>query len=159
MKTKLILFILATLTQSCAILNEDEFTNERSEYTGNAFRFDGCYINSTNFKNICHYNFFFRNGVLLSFGDSCGIDSVNEFKNVKFTNLRGPWRIFHVDGDKIVIKYWTDYPGLSYLDTDVITYKIINDTTLSQLNTDGKTVYCDFKKFTIKPDSINPFIK
>jgi len=160
MKTKLILLIIAILTQSCAImLNEDEFTNERSEYTGNAFRFDGCYINSTNFKNQCGYNFFFRNGVLLNFGDSCGIDSVNEFEDVKFTHWRGPWRIFHIDGDKIVIKYWTNYAELFKLDTEVVTYKIVNDTTLSHLDRDGKTVYCNFKKFTTKPDSINPFIK
>jgi len=161
MKTKLILFITVIITQSCAImLNKDELTNERTDYTGNAFRLDGCYINNMNYKGQCWYNFFYRNGIMLTFNDSCGAENVTEFSiNTKFEKTRTPWTIFHIDGDKVTVKYWTSYPELFTLDTALDTYKIINDTTLSHLNTEGETVYYNFKKFTSKPDSINPFIK
>ena len=162
MKTKLILLILTALTQSCVImLNEDEFTNERTDYTGNSFRLDGCYVHNLNCNGgEREYNFFYRNGILLTFWDSCNVENVSQFKLYPWVyNGRGNWQIFHVENNKINVKYWTQIPNLLKLETATYTFTIINDTTLSVLDTEGKPLFYYFKKFVSKPDSINKFIK
>ena len=159
MKTKFILFLLAVLIQSC-VLDENEFTNERTNYVGKAFRLDGCYIRYGDSSIWCRYNFFYRNGIMFRFSDSCGIENVNQFKIVPWGyNSRPSWTIFHVKDNRITVKYWEDYPSLFSLPSSYDYYNIINDTTLSHLDSEGKTEYYNFKKFTTKPDSINRFIK
>lgn len=156
MKTKLFLFLILLLVQSC-MLNEDELTKKRVPYYGKEFKIDGCYYYST-LDGSCDYLFFYSNGVLLSFNDSCNIISPLQFKALKF-NLRIYWSIFQVEGKTITNTYWdAQKVSLSSVGTSSRFYKIENDTTLLY-SYNNNNFYYHFKHFNPKPDSTNIFIK
>jgi hypothetical protein len=161
MKTKLILYAIVLCVSSC-IINEDALTKQRINYNGNEFKTGGCYLHQLS-DTVCHYYFFYRNGIRLDLYDSVNINSVEQFNlsSIK-SNYRMCWAIFSVEKNIITSTSWTDGPlfyfdGAEQIKKDY--FKIENDSTLSTINTDNKTVYYHFKKFVSKPDSINDFIK
>lgn len=166
MKTKLIPIVLfLVLVCSCQrTLPDEEFTMERTPYTGKKIRLDGCYV-SDPFENkkYCEYNFFYSNGIVLSVSDYLNIENINQFTAGidKLRSDKGSWGIFYVENDTIFEQTW----GQGDFTTQYIVYKrfykIINDTTLSyNLYKDGRPdSYSHFKKFSPKPDSTNVFIK
>ncbi len=164
----------------CGILTpgDEDFSFERTPYTGNEFRLDGYYYQvwskGTNDRNETDLNifFFYRNGVVLK-GGSCILSELpkkeEEFKNGAYyalvRNSKLYWSIFRVDSANYIIRERWVNPNWRY---EVYRYKyeILNDTTIRLFTSEKKdgsgyllendTLY--FKAFSPKPDSVVSFI-
>ena len=155
MKTKLFLFLIIILVQSCTTW-EDELTKKRTPYNGKEFRIDGCYFRLRETGDY-YYLFFYSNGVLFSFNDRLGITSKEQFKPLEpYSRLY--WSIFQVQGKVITRTDWVE-ANLFSMSTSSRYYKIENDTTISYFNQYNDTLYYHFKRFIPKPDSTNVYIK
>ena len=164
MKTKLISIVLfLVLVCSCRrTLPDEEFTMERTPYTGKEIRLDGCYISNPDERHkYCEYDFFYSNGVFFGFGDFLNISNITQFTEIDSKRQKkGYWGIYQVKNNSIILQTWT----MRDVDTQFIvqnrSYKIINDSLLfCDILNDGDINYFHFQKFTPKPDSTNVFIK
>ena len=156
--------ILVLVLSSCEKVFQDEFSIQRTDYTGTELRIDGYYYSETfepPYTNYCMAkSFFYRNGVKLG---ACSYDttamSVDEyFATLKKNKLN--WYVFKIEGNTITIEGW---------DNLTQTFKeygeILNDTTfrINRIERSGRTDKSNsifhFKQFAPKPDSTNSFIK
>jgi len=175
MKTKsILLFILiVTLFVSCEPREVDlepwkQLSLERTDYTGDKLRFDGCYYrDSYTGSTYGAYVFYYRNGVILSFLDDKGITNLNEFTQTKFiATSEDNWWLYKISGDTIISKKWDGYYEL------FITYYnlIQNDSTFQRIKSynshtgitttyDNEIYNMQFIKMNPRPDSTNIFIK
>lgn len=161
MKTAVILFLVFLCVSSC-MLNEDELTKLRTDYTGTEFKIGGCYVHRFD-NNTSDYYFFYRNGIRLIVRDSSDIDSVGQLNLRSAYNYRSHWAIFSVDKNTITSTLWDENNVSTFVITSIDTkkdyFKIENDSTLSTVDEDNGTLYYHFRKFVPKPDSVNQFIK
>ena len=138
-------------------------TKQRTNYIGKEFKTGGCYLHQ--FSNTeCRYYFFYKNGIRLVLNDSNNIVSVNQFHSKVFNQNRELWAIFSVEKNIVTSTSWDmDLAPMFYFNgAEAIKkdyFKIENDSTLSTLSSDNKTIYYHFQKFVSKPDSTNIFIK
>ncbi len=170
MKTKTILFfsLITMVFLACEDLEPwKQLSLERTEYTGDRLRFDGCYYNDYPGLSYGTYIFYYRNGVVLSFLDDKGIKNLNDFIQTKYIATREDcWRIYKVSGDTITSKIWDEF-GEGYM---TFYNLILNDTTFQHFKTyhshtgitktyDNEIYYMQFIKMNPRPDSTNIFIK
>ena len=151
-----IIFMFLILSLSCNSWI-DELSKKRTPYNGKEFRIDGCYYRLNESGN-CYYLFFYSNGVLLSFNDSFGITSKEQFKPIAPYSILC-WSIFQVQGKTITRTNGVETNFFSKSSTSSRYYKIENDTTISYINQYNDTLYYQFKRFIPKPDSTNVIIK
>lgn len=151
MKSNLYIIIILVSFYSCTSW-EDDMINKRTPYTGKEFRIDGCYYKQ-NLNGSYSFRFFYSNGVLLSFYDSCDITTKKQLK----LNSNKYWSIFKVKGNTITETYWEE-ANMFQISLYDRYYEIVNDTTLL-FTYKTYNNYFRFKKFSPKPDSTNIFIK
>ena len=175
MKTNSILFfsLIVMLFVSCEPREVDlepwkQLSLERTDYTGDKLRFDGCYYrDSYTGSTYGAYVFYYRNGVILSFLDNKGIKSLNEFTQTKYIDIREScWWLYKISGDTIISKKWDAF-GEGY----ITSYKLIlNDSTFQRIKSydshtgitttyDNEIYNMQFIKMYPRPDSTNIFIK
>lgn len=142
-------------------------TLERSYYTGDKIRFDGCYFNGNPELSYGAYIFYYRNGLLLSFIDKKDITSVTDFTKLYKLESNGYyWWIYKISGDTII----TQTMGGVSNNSITTNYKlIINDSTFQWIKSydsytgtttfDNEIYYMHFIKMNPRPDSTNIFIK
>lgn len=156
--------ILVLVLSSCEKVFQDEFSIQRTDYTGTELRIDGYYYNESFVAPYPNYSiaksFFYRNGIkfgvcsydttTMSFDEHCASLAKNKLN----------WYVFKIEGNTITIEGW---------DNLTQTFKeygeILNDTTfrINRIERSGRTdksnsIY-HFKQFAPKPDSTNNFIK
>ena len=157
-----------------SLLNHDELSIPRQNYSGNELRVDGYYYTEAN-GSLFSPSFFYRNGVFLdaggSFKDYFEMDSyiVKEFiSSTKYKSYRVLWGVFLIEGNSVKFEHWYPSSG-GPMKAYVREGLILNDTTFhitkSYRNQNGEKTEVDteneiyyFRAFSPKPDSTNGFI-
>lgn len=171
----LLLMSVITITNTCEKMTQDNnFSLNKSVYTGNELRIDGYYYFMT--ENNLHYTYFFyENGIIIHGGGNAPNTSPIEFIETQFKSEsylkalkdhKTAWGIFQINGNKIEFERWYPSSG-GPLPSYIRSGEILNDTTfvITKVNrSDGseeKTLNetYHFKQFSPKPDSTNNFIK
>lgn len=131
----------------------------RTPYYGNEIRLDGCFVSETSDNEAhCSYIFFYRNGVLLRFGD---IKNINKLSQIsagieKIESYKGHWGLFSFNDNLIKLQRWNSSDVHSQFIVLNQQFDVVNESTF--VDKSNLTVY-HFKYFNPKPDSTNVFIK
>jgi hypothetical protein len=171
----LLLMSVVYISSTCEKMTQDDnFSMNKSSYTGNELRMDGYYYFMTG-DNLHYTYFFYRNGIIIHGGGNAPNTSPIEFVENQFISEnylkslkdhKTAWGIFQITGNKIEFERW--YPSSGGLTPAYIrSGEILNDTTfVITKSVRAKTgeekelneIY-HFKEFSPKPDSTNSFIK
>ena len=174
------LISLCLFFTSCAklgILQDDELSLQRQDYTGNQLRVDGYYFSEYANDSIEYVSvyFLYKNGIIL-FGGSRLLSELPEaeerYRNGTFDSkvksIKFVWGVHQIEGSNLKYEQW--FPSEKPYKAYVREGEILNDTTFRitqryRYKNDEKTevesenkVY-HFKQFSPKPDSTNSFIQ
>ena len=178
MRYKIILISLCLFFTSCAkleILQDDELSLQRQDYTGNQLRVDGYYFSEYANGSIDYVRiyFFYKNGIILAGGSSLLSelpDLEESFRNGTFykhvKSVKFTWGVHQIEDSKIAFEGWYgERPYRVYGQEGVI----LNDTTFritqryrykngEKTEVESKNEVYHFKAFSPKPDSSNTFV-
>ncbi len=164
--------VLLISFSSCFILKDDNLTLDRNFYTGNDIRLDGYWwMNFESIEPSMSIYFFYENGIAL-YGRALKNRDLEvkekEFSTESFKKLinkaKPGWGVFEINSNKITFETWVPGNG-GPLTTVIRSGEIINHQTFvitSHMHKGKKSIENDtfyFKKFDLKPDSTNSFIK
>ena len=172
MKT-LIISLICMLTTNCDYSSEnDKFTLQRENFSGNQLRVDGYYYQEYGNPPYRSPFFLFKNGVVFDPGGGYYVSEYKKWElrildkkdmNAQISELW--WGQFVVNDS--IIKFEKYYPGDGPLWSYIKEGVIINDTTFhitksyrsngSELKERDEMYH--FRKFSPKPDSTNVFVK
>ena len=160
MVTRIVCFLVLLFSCSCVkTLPDEELTINKTPYYGNDIRLDGCFVSETyDNESHCSYIFFYRNGVLLRFGDIKNINNIYQIsagiETVK--NYKGHWGLYSYNDNLIILQRWNCSDVYSQFIIFNQQFNVVDDSTL--VDKSNQTIY-HFKYFNPKPDSTNVFIK
>ena len=177
--TVLKLISLCLFFTSCAklgILQDDELSLQRQDYTGNQLRVDGYYFSEYANGSIEYVSvyFLYRNAIIL-YGFSGLLSELPEleesyrngtfYKHVK--SVKFHWGVHQIEDSKIKYEQWvpSEKPYKAYVREG----EILNDTTFritqryrykngEKTEVESKNEVYHFKAFSPKPDSSNTFV-
>ena len=161
---KAILSILIIATLSGGRCSKEDLQNAQQNYTGTDLRLNGVFYNE---PQKSHF-FLYRNGVFFDGGTGFNgsVDELLEFYSQKdnyITSYELPysWGVFIIENKNILVEKWVSSDAFGRYTTTKFDGVILNDTTLL-LNHPANFIGIDtfyFHQFSLKPDSMNNFIK
>lgn len=153
------------------IIEDDELSLQRRNYTGNELRTDGYYYyyhnDGVNPERIVVF-FLNRNGIIKTCGSPASIQDFESRTNPCPSNsFKIGWGVFIVEKDIIKYEMWRGARALEPCPVIMHEGKILNDTSFhitSSYRSNGSERYTEnniyhFRQFSPKPDSTNSFIK
>lgn len=159
------LFSIAIMILSCKSTYQS-LTYSRKEYNGAEMRTDGYYFRSASEirddNKIRSVVMFFRNGIFTHIDafipptNSLNVEKFIDSTSTIDKKLQSGKGIFLVKGDELLVEFWK-YASHNPKPTGVYKGKILNDTTIS-ITLFGDDILWHFKQYSIKTDSIFPFI-